>query len=110
MSRRKGDWIIVQTTDGNLYGGIYGAESQAGASTSSPDLFLEQSWKIDPKTREFLKMHANSGGLYFSAGSIQHMEFRKPATRGAAMSDDTVGSSPEPPAPEPPAPAPDART
>lgn len=109
MSRRKGDWVIVQTTDGKVYGGIYGAKSQAGESTSSPDLFLEQSWKIDPRTKEFLKAHANSGGLYFSADSIQHVEFRKPANRGAAMSDDTAGNSPEPPAPapEPPAPAPE---
>lgn len=79
-----GTVVIVQTTNGQTYGGLYGANSQAGSFAVSPDLYLEQAWKIDGETKGFTKKGENSGGLYFPASSIQLVEFRGALPEGVS--------------------------
>ncbi len=73
FSSCEGRWVIVHTTDGETYGGIYGLHSYAG-SHPDHDLFLEQLWWLDD-TRGFVEQYTQSAGVYFPAATIRYVEF-----------------------------------
>ncbi len=67
-------WIIVHLKDGRKIGGRYHTDSFASSFPESPQIYVEEVWKLS-KTGKFLKQIERSQGIILFSESIDMVEF-----------------------------------
>jgi hypothetical protein len=76
FSSRPDTYIRVRTTDGTLLAGLFANRSYAAGFPNSPDLLLEEAWRVSRETGELVEPLGYP--LYVAAGQIAWLEIVRP--------------------------------
>jgi hypothetical protein len=72
---RKEYWVIVHLKDGRMMGGAYLTQSFASSNPAQPELYIEEVWKLDEQTGEFLEVVSGTAGMLILGDEILAVEF-----------------------------------
>ena len=77
FSSKESYWVILHLKNGEKVGGKYDSESYATAFPTKEQIYLEEVWKLDEETDEFIGPYDDSKGILISNDEIQYLEFFK---------------------------------
>jgi hypothetical protein len=74
LEQREERFVLATLHDGTLIGGYFGPRSYASAMPKTPDIFLEQTWRLDA-TGRFVEQIPGTAGCYLSTANCRSLEF-----------------------------------
>ncbi|MCH8843106.1 MAG: hypothetical protein IID61_09025 [SAR324 cluster bacterium] len=75
FSLQKPSYIVIQTKDGNLVGGLFGENSFASSYPDNEDIYLEKACYVDQDTGEFAGLVDGSSGMLIKHSECSRIEF-----------------------------------
>lgn len=96
MRLQRAGFVRIHLKDGEIIGGRYSGNSFAGsAEGSSPDLYLEDVWRLNDQG-DFERSLLDNWGVWVAADTMQYVEFFNDLSWGGTNVTDNVSSSSRP--------------
>lgn len=77
FERRQACWALCHLKSGKMIGGKMGSQSTASSFPHPEDLYIEEVWKLDDQTGEFLEEIKQTAGLLVRRDACSHIELFK---------------------------------